>query len=521
MIGNQVLELVQEQLYLSDSQPGSFVHVACGRDVKSSFFRDLKFKDVFLIDGNPEVCRHLHEEASLGENTKILQEVVSEVDGCKKFYLTNNERFDSTTDPSDLCGVFKNLKVIGVEERETVSISTLLAKVDADRKKFNVLILESIGRATVVLGSVSKERLSEYSIVGIKLNQSDSEAAKKQGSLDSLLVRRGYKLLLDDRTDFPFAFRVYVRRDELIQINALVEENRALKEENESLAQELRSLERAEVLEKTLFFEKRLDKLEQFLSEKIEGVVARLDKRLDRKLFNTALRLESSIALQNYFSSTDFTTSFQGWAISSDVAAYLIGKIEENNYDLIIEFGSGSSTALFARTASRAKSLPKEKANAANGRSSIKEVVAFEHHEHYLDKTARQLDKLGVGGCVNLVHAPLINQVIDGEEYLYYDCGTSLAEISKDYSVPSKKILVLVDGPPGNTGHCARFPAVPLVLEYLGMHQIDFVLDDYARPEEKEVVEKWKDFFERKGIDFFDEVFRCEKGVYFCRVGPQ
>jgi len=515
MIGNQVLELIQDQLYLSDYQPGSFVHVACGRDVKPSFFRDLKFKNVFLVDGNPDVCRYLREEQSLGDSVQILEHLISEIDGYKKFYLTNNERFDSLTDPSNLRGYFKNLRVVGSEQKKTLSVASLLAKINADSEKFNILLLESIGRSMALLGSIDQEVLKLYSIVGVKL---DLETAKKQAGLNSLLTKRGYRLLLVDRQDFPFEFRVYVRSEDLIRINALTDENRALREENESLARKIRSLIENQFPNELLIASEKLERMEKLLSEKVEGVVTRLDKRLDRKFFNSVLRLESSIALQNYFSSTGFNGAFQGWAISSDVAAYLLEKIEDNSYDLIIEFGSGSSTSLFANAISTKN--PQVESSGQKSTTS-KAVVAIEHNEFYLDKTAGQLERLDLRDYVSLVHAPLIDVVVDGDDYRYYNCESVLAEISENSAGSVKKILILVDGPPGDTGHCARFPALPLALKHLGMHQIDFVLDDYARPEEKEVVEKWKCYLERNEMSVTEEIFRCEKGVYFCRVPPQ
>ena len=77
---------------------------------------------------------------------------------------------------------------------------------------------------------------------------------------------------------------------------------------------------------------------------------------------------------------------------------------------------------------------------------------------------------------------------------------------------------MLIDGPPGATGPLARLPAVPLLLNYLGKHQLDIVLDDYKRQEEIETVNRWKQQFEKRFLTYNEEVVECEKGVFFCSL---
>ena len=67
-----------------------------------------------------------------------------------------------------------------------------------------------------------------------------------------------------------------------------------------------------------------------------------------KKSVTTAQEVESFINIINYLNYYNKPLSFHGWPISPDIAKYLLEKIEENNYDLIIELGSGTSTILFA-----------------------------------------------------------------------------------------------------------------------------------------------------------------------------
>ena len=51
----------------------------------------------------------------------------------------------------------------------------------------------------------------------------------------------------------------------------------------------------------------------------------------------------------NYLRTGDVLGDFHGWPISPDIGLFLLEKMREQQYDLIIECGSGTATALFAK----------------------------------------------------------------------------------------------------------------------------------------------------------------------------
>jgi FkbM family methyltransferase len=251
---------------------------------------------------------------------------------------------------------------------------------------------------------------------------------------------------------------------------------------------------------------------------------------------NSVKQVESFIGVQSYLETGQLAMEYHGWPISSDVALFLLGKVEKNNYDLIIEFGSGTSTQLFAKAinnqvknqathidddlsfigrdktdSSALSTLPLELPN---------RIVTFEHNKKYHSKTMAELKANKLSHLVDLVHAPLIEMKIENEDYLYYSCETKLSQLASIYAERTARILVLIDGPPGATGPLARLPAIPLLLNYLGKHQLDIVLDDYKRQEEKDTVVRWKKQFEKRYLEYNEEQVQCEKGVFFCRINP-
>jgi len=229
-------------------------------------------------------------------------------------------------------------------------------------------------------------------------------------------------------------------------------------------------------------------------------------KALEKHITNTMTRisanstkqLESFVSLQNYLLSGAQPLNFHGWPISPDIALFLIEKIEKYSYDLVLEFGSGTSTLLFAKAL---KGTP---------------LVTFDHHEKYYKQTLESLKSQGLLKDVNLVYAPLKKYSFEENEYMYYDCEKTFKELSLKDEIQS--VLVLVDGPPGATCPLARFPAMNYLLEAFEGKKIHLVLDDYAREEEKQTVKKWEKILNAKGVEFKSQSVASEKGLYWCEI---
>ena len=89
-----------------------------------------------------------------------------------------------------------------------------------------------------------------------------------------------------------------------------------------------------------------------------------------------------------------------------------------------------------------------------------------------------------------------------------------MGNLSKQLHGDKKKILVLVDGPPGDTCAHARYPAAPFLLNLSKEHEIDWILDDASHPEEMGSANLWKDIWTENGIPFTDDFIKNEKGMY-------
>ena len=255
--------------------------------------------------------------------------------------------------------------------------------------------------------------------------------------------------------------------------------------------------------------------LEQSKAQKnqLNEAETRLRSDFGKGLGNAVKQLEAFFSIQNYLNTGESISDFHGWPISPDIGLFLIEKIRERQYDLIIEFGSGTSTLMFAKALSVNEKIVNQKANEKNN-TSFKKILSIEHDTVYLEKTRIKLESENLDNKVNLYHAPLAN-CIDGEdEYLYYSCEKILKQTAEEFQPGIKKILVLVDGPPSATCANARYLAAPYIFNVFGNHQIDIVLDDANRPEEKSVIEMWRTLWKKRSIHINEKNIASEKGIF-------
>lgn len=263
-----------------------------------------------------------------------------------------------------------------------------------------------------------------------------------------------------------------------------------------------------------------LSKQNQAQKEQLKEVENHLRNDLTKGLGNAVKQMEAFLGIQNYLRYGDFITDFHGWPISPDIGLFLLETMSEQRYDLIIEFGSGTSTALIAKAAEVLQRTPPP-GGAGDCETGLTEIVSFEHDTLYHGKTSQMLKVRGLAERVQLVHAPLTDWRGDGEQgYLYYDCQGTLSALAQKHAHRTLRILVLVDGPPGATCTYARYPAVPIVFSLLSKHHIDVVLDDANRPEEKTVIELWRGFWKKRSVHMTEAMVPSEKGVYFANNQP-
>lgn len=170
--------------------------------------------------------------------------------------------------------------------------------------------------------------------------------------------------------------------------------------------------------------------------------------------------------------SLKFPVFWGKWPIEEEFARYLINLVVANRPQRIIELGSGLSTLFFLKTWQKL---------GIKGR-----MISVDSDAQFLENTINVLraEEVYDESVASLIYAPLKTVLCNGETYTWYD--------SSGQKMPFAKIdLLFVDGPVGALCKNARYPAVPMLRKYLGKGS-KVVLHDAKRPDETEIVERWK-----------------------------
>ncbi|WP_281211681.1 methyltransferase FkbM [Pseudomonas fulva] len=255
---------------------------------------------------------------------------------------------------------------------------------------------------------------------------------------------------------------------------------------------------------------------EQIRQQNVEMTKLRqsLERTVKSEMLNATQQLEAFMGVQNFMNYGERLPGMHGWPISPDFALYLIELIDRNDYDLILEFGSGTSTVIIAKTLARI-------ARHEQGKDATVQV-AFEHLEKYYLETRENLERVGMGDRVRLKFAPPKDFIAsNGITYPYYSCKATLSDLNEQLTVSKLNVLMLVDGPPASFGKHARYPAVPLVLaNFKGAH-IDVLLDDYIREDEKEIAQLWMKDIENAGLRVQMSTRKMEKDACLISISQK
>lgn len=241
-----------------------------------------------------------------------------------------------------------------------------------------------------------------------------------------------------------------------------------------------------------------------------------LETAVKKNSANAVRQLQSFVGMQEYFATgvlPAFNSEAHSWPVSADFALCLMQQLVLKPYDLVIEFGSGMSTVIVAKTLA----LMAE-------RNGVRQTpfVSFEHLESYYQQTSVHVQQAGLEKAVQLTLAPLEDwQAADGQIYPYYSCQSTLAKLAKQRQTSRKRILVIVDGPPASTGPKARYPAGPLLMAHFPNAHIDFLMDDYIREDEKQVAQHWLAEMEAMGLVGSSIEYKLEKDACLLTVHPK
>lgn len=223
----------------------------------------------------------------------------------------------------------------------------------------------------------------------------------------------------------------------------------------------------------------------------IIGQIERLNRRNDHQFRHLFRHIQIQGALHEQLKLPHPLPPTGGKAGSPDFLKALADHVLAAKPQRLVECGSGLSTVVAARCLQ------------LNGMGHI---FSLEHMPAFAMVTRDELARQGLSDWATVLDAPLTCQQLAGVEYQWYRAD----------GLPSGEAdLVIVDGPPARTGASPRYPAGPKLFPRLSSGGAIFI-DDAQRPEERGVIERWRQEF--KNIDFKVDTDGFQKG--FCIARP-
>jgi hypothetical protein len=210
-------------------------------------------------------------------------------------------------------------------------------------------------------------------------------------------------------------------------------------------------------------------------------------QRESRTMFS---QIEAYIGIVETLRPTLPLPATRGWAASPDLLREVVKQVLLEPTEVVVEASSGTSTLVIGYCMKRVGSG---------------HVYSLEHDPVFAGKTRQAVRDHGLEEFVTVLDAPLVQYSIDGNGMLWYD----LSGLSIDAPID----LLVVDGPPDVVQPMARYPAVPLLKEYLSK-QARVLLDDGSRPDEQEAAKRWSALCPGSKLEFL----ALETGAWLLRL---
>lgn len=219
------------------------------------------------------------------------------------------------------------------------------------------------------------------------------------------------------------------------------------------------------------------DKIHPYIYGKCSGENKLNSRNLSDKIhteINSALiRGQAYDSLKNHFGKEEILSlpvMEKDWKTGPDALLWLSQLISKNEYDLIIEFGSGISTFFIAKNI--------DKLIMSGNNSSKHEFVSFEHQKNFYDKTMDFLKSENMNFLVDMQFTPLESIEEYGNVIEFYSCSQKLKDMSINFNNSAKKILIFIDGPYDNGEININYPVNFIISKFFDKPKIDFIINN-------------------------------------------
>jgi predicted O-methyltransferase YrrM len=216
------------------------------------------------------------------------------------------------------------------------------------------------------------------------------------------------------------------------------------------------------------------------LMREVKSEVRSISERALQDLFH---QFQALLSLQARLGFPQGLPPVRGWAASPDFLLLIVRHVTTSCPNVVVECGSGVSTVALARCMQL---------------SGKGHVYSLEHDARFAAATNIHLKEYDLLDWVTIIEAPLESRDIARGSRPWYSPRTPL---------PEQIDMLVVDGPPAESGPLARYPAGPLLFGRMAVGASVF-MDDMIRADEQEIVRLWlQEFPTLRRVEH-----ACEKG---------
>lgn len=463
------------------------IHIGAGYCPELEEYISSKSKQILLIDADTNIATQLKRRVSSFSHVTVLNELVSANNEACKFYQYSVNKFSSIFPASNLFELYPHLKLITDKKVIPIGINDIFKQYILKHQAVMVVI-DVYGQSGSIINELSQSGIPEViktiKIIDFAQSMYDRVPLETEEALGAI----GFYPQIMDHEDPEISSITY-------QLNPLYKLLKIQQQENLDLQNKIK--EQAELVQDQ-------DSLLQTINQRFKHLENRLIKQTKLEANNVIKQLQSHNYLQNFFVDDPAIFDFHGWPISADFGALLIRLLQKKHYDLVIEFGSGTSTVLMAKAVKQIYAKQKNKPF----------IVSFDHLKQYANQTNEMLAAAGVNDVAKVLLAPLTQyDNLVNQDAMYYD-STLIFDALHSYQTSKElSILVVVDGPPESTCNSARYPALPILISIFNYAKLDILMDDANRASEQQIITLWEGLLANHNTEYTITKFDVEKGA--------
>ncbi|WP_409523344.1 hypothetical protein [Nitrincola sp. MINF-07-Sa-05] len=479
-------------------------------------------------------CYQFYRHPLVLENTKLLQKVQEQAEAAanteKTLAVTQQSLAEAQKSLSSIKQANEKLKVEKTDlELSKQSLSRQLSKSDEHLKLSNQQLAESEKAVAQIHASLAE---AQKELASIRQTNEQLEAEKSEliAANESLIAQLSItrENLDNNRTWFitrkEQAEKGELRINELTAKLAESEQKLVLTQQSLEMAQQ--SLQAQTATGSQLnHLETKLQELFNAQSEQMQQYTNALGQHVTRTAKNSTQQLEAFVSVQKYLVQDGVPLQLNGDDMQADLALQLTELINQQHYDLIIEFGSGTSTLLLAKAILKQQQDKNQNHHLITRERTVsdsydlpKRIICFEHDKRECKSFGELLQKEGLDHLVDLVFAPLTEVNHKGSEYLYYESKAKLRQIAQVFENREAKLLILVNGPDTQQEQLDRFPVLPLLLKQLAAHQLDLLLTNAQKNSNPALLQKWDEILEKRCLTFHRKELASQKGALLLSI---